>query len=103
MAILDKKAPEDSPLPLALIVNFANPEAAAQFAAIYEAELPKRYNSVQATSSPRQWTTEEGNVQLYVDGSSVIALESFAADQATKLHAALVSAVKQPYEIPVAQ
>ncbi len=103
MAILDKKAPDDSPLPLALIVNFANPEAAAQFAAIYEAELPKRYNSVQATSSPRQWTTEEGNVQLYVDGSSVIALESFAADQATKLHAALVSAVKQPYEIPVAQ
>jgi len=99
MAVVNKKAPKDAPLPLALVVNFSTPEAAAKFAAIYEAELPKRYNSVQPGKSPRQWMTEEGNVRLYIEGSSVIALESFTPEEAAKLHDALIPAVKQPYEI----
>jgi hypothetical protein len=100
MALVNKKAPKDSPLPLALVVDFANPKAAAQFAEIYEAELPKRYKSVQATKAARQWTTEEGGVQLYVEGSSVIALESFNSADAAKVLDALIAAVKLPYEIP---
>jgi len=43
--------------------------------------------------------TEEGNVRLYIEGSSVIALESFTPEEAAKLHDALIPAVKQPYEI----
>jgi hypothetical protein len=92
MALASKKAPKDAPLPLALLVNFATPEDAARFAAIYEAELPRRYKSVQAAKSPHQWTTEEGNVQLYVDGSSAIAFESFTQAEAATLHAALIAA-----------
>lgn len=99
MTLVNKKA-KDAPLPLALVVNFANPEAAAKFAAIYAAELPKRYKSVQVTEASHQWTTEDGKVQLYVDGSSVIALESFNAADTAKLHDALAPAVKQPYAIP---
>jgi len=102
MAVVNKRAPKDSPLPLALVVNFTTPEAAAKFAAIYEAELPKRYKSIQAASAPRQWTSEEGNVHLYVEGSSVIALESFTRDEEVKIHDALLAAVRKPYEIPVA-
>ncbi len=102
MALVNKKAAKDAPLPLVLVVNFANPQAAAQFAAIYEAELPKRYKSVQAAKVPRQWMTEEGEVQLYVEGSSVIAIESFTPAEAAKLHEALVPAVKHPVEIPAA-
>ena len=100
MALASKKAPggtsNATPLPLALVVNFATPEAAVQFAAIYESELPKRYKSVEAAKSPRQWMTEDGNVQLYLEGSSVIALESFTPDDAAKLHAALIPAATTP-------
>jgi hypothetical protein len=99
MALVNKKAPKDAPLPLVLVVNFANPQAAAQFAAIYEAELPKRYKSIQAEKVPQKWMTEEGEVQLYVEGSSVIALESFTSAEAAKLHEALAPAVKHPVEI----
>jgi hypothetical protein len=102
MALVNKKAAKDAPLPLVLVVNFANPQAAAQFAAIYEAELPKRYKSVVAAKVPQKWTTEEGEVELYVEGSSVIALESFTAVEAAKLHDALIAAVKHPVEIPAA-
>jgi len=102
MALVNKKAAKDSPLPLALLVNFSSHEAAAQFAAIYEAELPKRYRAVQPAKAPHQWTTDEGVMQLYVEGSSVIALESFSQPEAAKLHDALLPAVTQPFEITAA-
>jgi hypothetical protein len=38
-------------------------------------------------------------MRLYVEGSSVIALESFTPEDAAKSHAALASALKKPYEI----
>lgn len=98
MALANKKAAKDAALPVALVVNFGSPETAAQFAAIYASELPRRYTSVQP-KAPRQWSTEEGTVQLYVEGSSVIALESFTAAEAAKLHEALVLAVRHPVEI----
>jgi hypothetical protein len=99
MALVNKKAPKDAPLPLALVVNFRNPEAATQFAAIYEAELPKRYGMVLPSKTARQWMTEDGLVQLHVSGSSVIALESFSSGDAAKLRDALVAAVQEPVEI----
>ena len=64
--------------------------------------LPSRASpSVTSRSSPRrmlphQWTTEEGEVRLYVDGATVIALESFTPADAAKIHDALVPAVKKP-------
>jgi hypothetical protein len=101
MALACKKATggaaNAAPLPLALVVNFATPEAAAQFAAIYESELPKRYKSVEASSAPHRWKTEEGSVQLFAEGSSVIALESFTEDDAAKLHAAFIPAATAPH------
>ena len=92
MALINKKSPKDAPVPLALILSFASPAAANQFAAVYESELAKRYKSVQPAASPRQWTTEEGPVRLYVDGSTVVAAESFTPEDAAKIHAALVPA-----------
>jgi len=103
MTLSNKKAPKDAPVPLALVVNFTTPAAAYQFGSLYESELSKRYTSVQPTKLPSQWSTEEGTVCLYIDGTSVIALESFTPEDAAKLHAALVSAVKKPFEVLPAQ
>ena len=92
MALANKKAPKDAPLPLALVLDFATPAEANQFASIYQSALAKRYNSVQAAQSPNQWITTEGLVRLSIDGARVIALESFTPDDAAKLHAALIPA-----------
>ena len=99
MALTNKKSPEDAPLPLALVLSFTTPAAANEFAALYQTELPQRYKSVKPASSPHQWTTEEGEVHLYIDGATVIALESFTSADAAKIHDALVPAVKKPFEI----
>jgi hypothetical protein len=99
MALTNKKSPEDAPLPLALVLSFTSPAAANEFAALYQTELPQRYKSVQPATAPHQWMTEEGEVHLYVDGSTVIALESFSSADAAKIHDALVPAVKKPFEI----
>jgi hypothetical protein len=96
MALSNKKAPKDAPLPLALVLNFASPDAANRFAVVYESSLAARYRSVHPAQTSRQWTTEEGFVCLYVDGATVIALESFTPGDAAKLHAALVPAVAAP-------
>ncbi len=58
MALANKKAAKDAPLPLALVLDFATPAEANQFASIYRAALAKRYNSVQPAESPDQWITE---------------------------------------------
>jgi hypothetical protein len=97
MALSNKKSPKDAPLPLALVLSFATPGTANQFASVYESSLAQRYKSVQPASSPNQssphqWTTEEGAVRLYVDGSRVVAAESFTPEDAAKIHAALTSA-----------
>jgi hypothetical protein len=96
MAFSEKKAPRDAPIALALVLSFTSPDAANQFAAVYESSLAPRYKSVQPAPTPRQWTTEEGLVCLYVDGATIIALESFAPGDAAKLHAALVAGVITP-------
>jgi hypothetical protein len=93
MALTTKKSPKDAPVPLALVLSFASPAAADQFAAVYESSLAQRYKSVQpVAASPHQWTTEEGAVRLYIDGSTVVAAESFTPEDAAKIHAALISA-----------
>lgn len=89
MALSHKKAPKDAPLPLALVLNFASPDAANQFAELYESSLAHRYQSIQP-QGPSQWNTNEGFVRLYVDGTSIVALESFTPDEAAKLHAAII-------------
>ncbi len=91
MALVNKKSPKNAPVPLAMVLSFASPAAASQFASVYESSLAQRYKSVQPASSPRQWTTEEGDVRLYVDGSTVVAAESFSPEDAAKIHAALIS------------
>ncbi len=92
MALTNKKSPKDAPVPLALVLSFASPGDANKFASVYESSLPQRYKSVQAAASPRQWTTEEGVVRLYIDGSTVVAAESFSPEDAAKIHDALVPA-----------
>jgi hypothetical protein len=94
MTLSNKKSPQDAPVPLALVINFATLAAANQFGALYESELPKRYKSVHAGKLPHQWSTEEGIVCLYIDGTSAIALESFSPEDAAKLHAALIPVVQ---------
>jgi hypothetical protein len=102
MAVSNKKSPKDAPVPLAMVLRFASPDAANRFASVYQVELAQRYKSVQPAERPsqehpgqsslRQWITEEGSVYLYVDGSTVVAAESFTPADAAKVHAALISA-----------
>jgi len=100
MALGNKRSPRDTPLPLALVLHFASATAANDFARLYESELTHRYKSVaKAANPPRQWTTEEGTLRLYIEGPFVIALESFTAEDAAKLYDVLIPAVKMPYEI----
>lgn len=97
MALRRKKSAKDAPVSLALVLNFASPAAAEQFASVYQSSLGKRYKSVQPTSAGqsngREWTTEEGEVRLYIDGSTVTAAESFTPDEAAKIHAAVVASI----------
>ena len=95
MALTHKNAPKDAPISLALVLDFASHDAADRFAAIYQTGLSPRYNSVHPTQIPHQWDTEQGRVYLYVDGSTVVALESFTPDDAAKVHAALLSPATQ--------
>jgi hypothetical protein len=99
MALTNKKSLTDAPLPLALVLNFTSPAAANQFAAVYQSGLAHRYKSVQPAPAPHQWMTEEGEVRLYVDGATVIALESFTSGDAARIHDAIVPAAKKPFEI----
>jgi hypothetical protein len=120
MALSRKKQPKDTPYPLALVLNFASPEAASRFAAIYESALPQRYKQLQPVPTPaacntgslrtyqervprlrtREWTTEEGPLCLYVDGVSVTAFESFVPADAARLHAALIPIGTTPLVAP---
>ena len=104
MTFSHKKSAKDAPVSLALVLSFASEAAADQFADVYRSSLAQRYKSVQAVPSPGQssafqWTTDEGTVRLFIDGSTVIAAESFTAEEAAKIHAALVPTT----EVPVAQ
>jgi hypothetical protein len=99
MALTQKKPPEGAPLSLALVLNFTTSEAAKKFASIYQSSLSQRYKSVHPAASPNQWMTEEGAMRLYLDGTTVIALESFTSEDAAKIHDALGPAVKKPYEV----
>jgi hypothetical protein len=99
----DIKAPKGqgtAPLPLVLVLKFDSPENARKFAAIYEAELPRRYQSVQADKAGGEWITEEGSVRMVIEGSAIIALESFAPADAVRLLPALRASVHEDVEIP---
>lgn len=91
MALTQKNAPKDAPISLALVLDFASHDDANRFAAIYQTGLSPRYSSVHPTQIPHQWDTDQGFVYLYVDGSTVVALESFTPADAAKVHAALLS------------
>ncbi|HVJ04962.1 MAG TPA: hypothetical protein VM578_04785 [Candidatus Saccharimonadales bacterium] len=99
MTLANKKSPKDSPTSLALVLNFSSPTAANKFAAIYESALGERYKSVQPANAPHQWITEEGAARLYIEGSTAIALESFTAEDAAKIHETLKPAITKPFEI----
>jgi hypothetical protein len=99
MALSNKKSPEDAPISLVLVLNFASPAAANDFASLYESALAKRYKSVQPSKVPHQWITEEGTMNLYIDGPTAIAAESLTPGDAGKIHDALIPAAKKPYEI----
>jgi len=102
MALSSKKSPKDAPVALAMVLNFDSQAAADQFAAVYASGLAQRYKPVHPAwprqtirqesrqASATHWATEEGDVWLYVDGSTVVAAESFTAEDAAKIHAALV-------------
>jgi len=92
MALSNKKSAKEAPVPLAMVLSFASPAAANQFASVYERSLAQRYKSVQPGASPHQWSTEEGAVRLYIDGTRVVAVESFAPEDAAKVHTALTAA-----------
>lgn len=99
MSFANKKSHKAADPPLALVLNFATAEAANEFAKLYDSALIPRYRIVQPGNSPREWITDAGLVRLYVEGTTVIALESFSASDASKLHAALVAPVPKPSEI----
>lgn len=92
MTLGNKKMPEDAPLSLALVLAFATPAAANDFATLYGSALSKRYRSVKPANFPHQWMTEEGMMRLYMDGSTVVALESFTPEDSAILHDALIPA-----------
>jgi hypothetical protein len=103
MVISNKKSPQNTPVALALVLDFTTAAAANQFSGIYESGLAQRYKAVRPAQLPRQWTTEEGVMRLYVEGSCVIALESFSSEDAAKIRAALVPSLQKRYEISSAQ
>lgn len=74
--------------------KWATDEAAQDFARIYAAALPKRYQSVQrvptdaAIPGRDQYTTTDGLVFIQQTGNMVVAVESFDEDVAKRLIAA---------------
>jgi len=94
MTLIHKKAPKNAYPPLAMVLDFTTAEAARQFAALYDSELIRRYSIVEPGRSAREWKTNDGLVRLYLEDSRVIALESFSAEEADKLHSALTAAAE---------
>lgn len=102
MALVNRKD-KTAPLAVALVVKFTNPEAADGFAKIYREALGHRYHMVQPLPGKGQWMTEEGGVQMTVEGSSVIALESFATGDVVRVREALREAARQPVAVTSVQ
>ncbi len=90
-----------SPLGLLYVSRWSSPQKASEFATIYAKALSKRYKQVReagtdadkpgidpqesgAMTGRHVWTTEEGNVEIEVQGDIVFASESFD-DASTKL------------------
>ncbi len=93
MALINKKSAKDAPVPLALVLNFATPAAANQFAAVYESALAQRYKSVQPAASPRiSGTLKKAPCSSTSTARRSLPLESFTPEDAAKIHAALVPA-----------
>jgi hypothetical protein len=85
------KSDPESPLALLYVSRWSGPEKAGQFAAIYAKSLTQRHRQVKSLNKDEaipdsltgkhDWKTEEGTVEINVQGDTVLVCESF--DQAT--------------------
>ena len=85
--------PED--VSLIFVSRWATRAAARQFAAFYIGAVPQRYSNpqrVDQTAENASWNTSEGRVAVEVHGNLVIALESFEAQTASQITAAVLKA-----------
>lgn len=80
---------------IALITRWRSTANANDFAAIYRDYLPKRYRQVNRDSAkPDTWLTEDGPVQVVVQGAYVLATETFDEATAARLREAMLSAAQ---------
>ena len=98
-AVVTQKGHAERVMPMALVLKLDSAESARKFAAIYEAELPRRYQKVQPGKAAGEWETEEGTVKLVVEGTAIIGLEGFAATDAARLLPQLRSSLHEAVEI----
>jgi hypothetical protein len=85
------KAKPSGSLGMIFVSHWANPKAAAQFAAIYargiqqrykkttlagESVLPADLKTLQSLSGSHQWTTEDGAIVIAVKGDTILVTES---------------------------
>lgn len=90
LALSPPQASKSTDWPLVLVLHFASEEAAARFAVVYASALPKRYTAVVAQGD-NVWNTAQGRVELVRRGTTVVALESFTAEQAERLRNAVLA------------
>jgi hypothetical protein len=95
------KTPEQkaqtSSVALIYLSAWKSPEAAKTFAAIYAAEVGKKYSGVKRDSSAESngeqiYSTNEGPVLIAIDGNQVFTSESFDLTMARKLELVMVGA-----------
>lgn len=109
-AARQKKGPADN-LALIYLSQWAEPEQATKFAAIYANSLNDKYKHVQAATTPRpagertpsgiqvsiadattQWTTEDGPVFIEPHGKFVLVMEGFDPETAARVRQAVLRA-----------
>lgn len=109
-AARQKKGPADN-LALIYLSQWAEPEQATKFAAIYANSLNDKYKQVQAVVFPRlpgnrasngiqvsianattQWTTEDGPVFIEPHGKFVLVMEGFDSETASRVRDAVLRA-----------
>jgi hypothetical protein len=109
------QAQRDSPDSLALLYlsQWATPQAAQSFAAMYARQIPRQYNDAVLQSNPETmelqpegtstlWNTASGPVLITVSGKTVFISESFPLDMAQKLQLVMMGSVPgNPADTPV--
>lgn len=86
--------PELKDVALLYVSQWQQGDAAKDFAALYAKAVGKKYRGAKAAHAGdrRVWQTEEGEVSVEVSGERVLVMESFAAPEAERLRAALLTA-----------